>query len=58
MDKKEFLKKCLVDYSTIKLKLKMFSFLMKQGKRVDEDEMNALLDRLNTLKKLIEELQK
>lgn len=58
MNKQEFLKKCLVEYSATKLKLKMFSFLMEQGEKVDKDEMDLLLDRLNTLKKIIEELQK
>ncbi len=58
MDKKEFLKQCLVEYSMIKYKLKQISFLRNQGVYVEEDLVDDLLDRMNTLKKLIEELEK
>ncbi|MCK0203552.1 hypothetical protein MWN41_11060 [Ornithobacterium rhinotracheale] len=58
MDKKELLNQWIAQLAEVKLKLKMVSFLKKQGVRVDEEEMDGLLDRYRNLKKLIEELKK
>lgn len=58
MNREEFLKKCLADISQIKYRLKQISFLNEQGILTDEETINDLLDRLNTLNKLIKELRK
>lgn len=58
MNKQEFLKKCLIDVSKIKYRLKQISFLSEQGIQTDQETINNLLDRMNTLNKLIEELKK
>ncbi len=58
MNKKDFLKKCYTEQTKIELKLKMASFLIKQGKEVKDEEINILLERYENLKKLIKELEK
>lgn len=58
MNKKELVQKWTAQLAEVELKLKMVSFLAQNGADVNEDEMNALLDRMQTLKKLIKEIEK
>lgn len=58
MDKKELLQNFSRQLTEVEMKLKMCSYLAKQGIEVNETELNALLDRYENLKKLITELEK
>lgn len=55
---KDVLRVAYTEFTQVQLRLKMVKFLLDHGARVDERELDTLLDRFSTLKKLIEELEK
>lgn len=55
---KDVLRVAYTELSKVQLRLKMVAFLLNNGARIDERELDNLLDRFNNLKKLIEELEK
>ena len=46
------------ELTQVELKLKVVSFLLKSGAKVNEAELDELLERRDNLKLLIEELKK
>jgi len=55
---KDVLRVAYTEFTQVQLKLKMVKFLLDNGARVDERELDNLLERFSNLKKLIEELEK
>lgn len=55
---KNLLKTAYSELTQVELKLKVVSFLLKSGARVNETELDELLERRDNLKRLIEELEK
>ena len=55
---KDVLRVAYTELTQVQLKLKMVKFLLDNGARVDERELDNLLERFSNLKKLIEELEK
>ncbi len=55
---KDVLRVAYTEFTQVQLKLKMVQFLLDNGARVDERELDNLLERFSNLKKLIEELEK
>lgn len=55
---KDVLRVAYTEFTQVQLKLKMAKFLLDNGARVDERELDNLLERFSNLKKLIEELEK
>jgi len=55
---KEVLRVAHGELTQVQLKLKMVRFLLESGARVNERELDELLERYGYLKRLIEELEK
>ncbi len=55
---KDVLRVAYSEFTQVQLRLKMVKFLLDNGARVDERELDNLLERFSNLKKLIEELEK
>ena len=55
---KEVLRVAHGELAQVQLKLKMVRFLLESGARVNERELDELLERYGNLKRLIEELEK
>lgn len=55
---KDVLRVAYTELSKVQLRLKMVAFLLNNGARIDERELDNLLERFSNLKKLIEELEK
>lgn len=55
---KDVLRVAYTELTQVQLKLKMMKFLLDNGARVNEKELDKLLERFENLKKLIEELEK
>lgn len=55
---KDVLRVAYSEFTQVQLRLKMVKFLLERGAKVDERELDALLERFSNLKKLIEELEK
>lgn len=55
---KDVLRVAYSEFTQVQLRLKMVKFLLDNGARVDEKELDNLLERFSNLKKLIEELEK
>ena len=55
---KDVLRVAYTEFTQVQLKLKMVQFLLDNGARVDDRELDNLLERFSNLKKLIEELEK
>lgn len=55
---KEVLRVAHSELTQVQLKLKMVRFLLGSGSRVNERELDELLERYSNLKRLIEELEK
>lgn len=55
---KDVLRVAYTEFTQVQLRLKMVKFLLDNGARVDERELDNLLERFSNLKKLIEELEK
>ncbi len=55
---KDVLRVAYTEFTQVQLKLKMVKFLLDNGARVDERELDNMLERFSNLKKLIEELEK
>lgn len=58
MDRTEQLKYFYGLMMEVKMKIEMLKFIYKSGGNIPEKDLDALLDRYNTLKKIIEELEK
>jgi hypothetical protein len=55
---KDVLRVAYSELTQVQLRLKMVRFLLNNGSKVDERELDKLLERFSNLKKLIEELEK
>ena len=55
---KDVLRVAYSELTQVQLRLKMVRFLLYNGSKVDERELDKLLERFSNLKKLIEELEK
>ena len=55
---KEVLRVAHSELTQVLLNLKMVRFLLESGARVNERELDELLERYSNLKRLIEELEK
>lgn len=55
---KDVLRVAYTELSKVQLRLKMVTFLLNNGARIDMRELDNLLERFSNLKKLIEELEK
>ena len=55
---KDVLRVAYSEFTQVQLRLKMVKFLLDNGAKVDERELDNLLERFSNLKKLIEELEK
>ena len=58
MNKSEQLKYFYGLMMEVKMKIEMLKFIYKKGGNVPMKDLDALLDRYNNLKKIIEELEK
>ena len=55
---KDVLRVAYTELTQVQLKLKMMKFLLDNGARVNEKELDKLLERFENLKKLIEDIVK
>lgn len=55
---KEVLRVAHGELAQVQLKLKMVRYLLESGAKVNERELDELLERYSNLKRLIEELEK
>lgn len=53
MKKSEKLRQCINELMSVKARLKIVSYLLKQGVKVDEDELDELLERYKKLREYL-----
>lgn len=58
MSRTDTLRALHLKMAEIRLKLRMVSFLLKEGAKVDEKELDELLDLYTHLQQVIDELEK
>lgn len=53
LKKSEKLRQCINELMSVKARLKIVSFLLKQGVKIDKDELDELLERYKKLREFL-----